>query len=577
VPADPVERRLAAILSADAVGYSRLMAEDEVAAVRAVQGCRDEMDRQIREHRGRVVDSPGDNLLAEFRSATDAVTCAVAIQETLGHQPEPRLEYRIGVHLGEVMVEEERIYGDGVNIAARLEGLADTGGVCVSHAVYEQLRNKSDVALSDLGPQRVKNLPEPIRAWRVRVDAPASPAPAAAQPPGDERPSIAVLPFSNMSGDPEQEYFSDGISEDLITDLSKLSGLTVIARNSSFTYKGRAVRVDRVGRDLGVRYVLEGSVRKAGDRVRITAQLVDARSGGHLWAERYDGQLEDVFRLQDEVTGRIVAALRVELTEKERERVEHVPTESADAWDYYLRGRAYLLSDLRENVLRARERFERAIELDPGFGAAFAELSRAFMASYLLSWKDEPDAGERALELAEKGVSLAPNDPATLRSLSFARSFLGPLDTALEVASRAIELAPNDAEVHQDLAHALMMSNRFDEAIESCRRAALLDPRHWRPLFTQGQCLVLTKRYAEAVDCLRRVIHDRPDFLVGHLFLAAAYSRLGQKDRALEEAAEVRRINPDYSIGETRRRIPALQSTEIFDELNAIVADLGLG
>ncbi|MFQ6078772.1 MAG: adenylate/guanylate cyclase domain-containing protein, partial [Thermodesulfobacteriota bacterium] len=349
-----MERKLTAILSADVKGYSRLMGEDEVATIRTLTAYREVMAALIQKHRGRVVDSPGDNLLAEFASVVDAVECAVEVQQELKARnaelpPDRRMEFRIGINLGDVVVEGERIYGDGVNIAARLEGLAEGGGICISGTAYDQVEGKLSLGYEYLGEHAVKNIKKPVRVYRVEPEPVAlgvgmraeeelvpPEKPGALELP--DKPSIAVLPFLNMSGDPEQEYFSDGITEDLITDLSKVSGLFVIARNSAFTYKGKSAKVEQVGRELGVRYVVEGSVRRAGDRVRITAQLVDAETGYHLWTERYDRDLKDIFDLQDEVTQKIVAALKVKLTRRELELLERKYTDNPEAYDCYLRG-----------------------------------------------------------------------------------------------------------------------------------------------------------------------------------------------------------------------------------------------
>ncbi|MBI3304547.1 MAG: hypothetical protein HYZ72_20990, partial [Deltaproteobacteria bacterium] len=348
-----MERKLTAILSADVQGYSRLMGQDEEATIRTLTAYREVMATLIRQYRGRVVDSPGDNLLAEFASVVDAVQCAVEIQQALKARNtelplERKMEFRLGLNVGDVVVEGERLYGDGVNIAARLENLAEPGGICISGTVYDQVETKLALEYEHLGEQTVKNIVKPVRVYRVRMEPPSpgqpqGVAPTISQPglPLPDKPSLAVLPFVNLSSDPEQEYFSDGMTEDLITDLSKLSGLFVIARNSVFTYKGKAVKVEEVGRELGVRYVLEGSVRRADDRVRITAQLVDATTGYHLWAERYDRELKDIFALQDEITQKIVFALKVKLTKEEQERFRRYPTDNLEAYDSFLHGLEY--------------------------------------------------------------------------------------------------------------------------------------------------------------------------------------------------------------------------------------------
>src|SRR6266581_129379 len=446
-----MERKLTAILSADVKGYSRLMGEDEEATIRTLTTYRQVMTTLIQQHRGRVVDSPGDNLLAEFASAVDAVRCAVDVQHELkvrnAELPDHRkMEFRIGINVGDVIVEGEKLYGDGVNIAARLEGLAEPGGICIAGTVYDQVKNKLALRYEYLGEQEVKNIAEPVRVWRVllepevavsaveagssrsKVQGPKSksesykhrsqwavvamiglllgvgtvvavrerflPAPSTqhltpnTQPAlaVPDKPSIVVLPFTNMSGDPEQEYFSDGMTEDLITDLSKLSGVFVIARNSVFTYKGKAVEVGEVSRRLGVRYLVEGSVRKAGNRVRINAQLVDATTGGHLWAERYDRELQDIFALQDEVTQKIVFALKIQLTPEEQARFRQAPTNNLDAYDSFLRGQTYFWRYTREANSQARQMFERAIELDPQYAGAYAVLGWTYLVEWLSQW-----------------------------------------------------------------------------------------------------------------------------------------------------------------------------------------------
>src|SRR5712692_7960770 len=427
-----MERKLAAIFSADVKGYSRLMGDNEEATIRTLTAYRQVMTTLIQQHRGRVVDSPGDNLLAEFASAVDAVQGAVAIQQELkvrnAELPDQRrMELRIGINVGDVVTEDERLYGDGVNIAARLEGLAEPGGICISGTVHDQIENKLALSYEYLGEQTVKNIAKPVRAWRVVMDEAAAalvtqsvlrqaspethrvgtahrilvtwpkgtlvlisvlllvgiiisvqylsfrpPAPSANIPPEQPSvlplpatPSIAVLPFTNMSGDPEQDYFSDGMTEDLITALSKLSGLFVIARHSAFVYKGKAVKIAEVSKELGVRYVLEGSVRKADSRVRLNAQLVDATTDHHLWAEQYDRELKDIFALQDEIREKIVFALKVNLTLEEQERFRRAPTTNLEAYDYFLRGVAYFWTYTKEANAQARQMFERAIALDP--------------------------------------------------------------------------------------------------------------------------------------------------------------------------------------------------------------------
>ena len=414
---DPVntqefKRKLTAILSADVEGYSRLMGDDEQATVRTITAYRGIMSTLIQQYRGRVVDSPGDNLLAEFASVVDAVQCAVEIQQVLkarnAELPDDRkMEFRIGINLGDVIVEGDRIYGDGVNIAARVEGLCEGGCICLSGSAFEQIENKLPLVYESLGEHTVKNISKPVNVYKANIETLPAVSPVerkALELP--DKPSVAVLPFANVSGDPEQEYFSDGMAEDLITDLSKISSLFVISRNSSFTYKGKNVQVQQVGEELGVRYVLEGSVRKAGNRVRITAQLVDTKTGYHLWAERYDRNLDDIFELQDEVTQKIVAALKVELTQGEQENLERTPTDNLEAYDYFLRGESFLWSTTKETTAQARQMFKRAVELDPEFALAYAHLGMTYWLDWGLLWSNDPDNLEQGFNLAQRALAL---------------------------------------------------------------------------------------------------------------------------------------------------------------------------
>ena len=444
-----VERRLAAILSADVKGYSRLIRENEEATIRTLTAYREVMASLIQQRRGRVVDSPGDNLLAEFGSVVDAVQCTVEIQRALKTRNEElpvgrRMEFRIGINLGDVVVEGERLYGDGVNVAARLEELAEPGGICISGKVFEEVRDKLKVAFEDLGEQTVKNITEPVRVYRVRTegDARSATRPAeigAKELPLPDRPSIAVLPFDNMSGDAEQEYFSDGITEDIITDLSKISGLFVIARHSSFTYRGKEVKLEQVGRELGVRFVLEGSVRKAGDRVRITAQLIDATTENHLWAERYDRNLEDIFAVQDEVAQKVVSALAVTLKAGEEERLGKKHTPNLEAYDHFLRGRALVMIPTAGNLLSARSLFEQAIELDPEFAGGYAGSSWAYSVGVFFGYSQSPkDDVKKAFELAQRAVNVDPTFGWSHIAMARAHLMVRQHDQAISVAERAV-------------------------------------------------------------------------------------------------------------------------------------------
>ena len=562
-PPARIERKLAAILSADVKGYSRLMGEDEVATIRTLTAYQEAMTTFIQQHRGRVVDASGDNLLAEFASVVDAVQCAVEIQRELKTKnadlPAPqRMEFRIGINVGDVIVEGERIYGDGVNIAARLEGLAAAGGICISGIVYDQVETKLALGYEYLGEQTVKNIAKPVQVYRVQMEVGAS------TPTVSDKPSIAVLPFVNMSGDPEQEYFSDGITEDLITDLSKLSGLFVISRNSVFLYKGKAVKPEQVSQELGVRYVLEGSVRKAGSRVRITAQLIDATTGYHLWADRYDRDLQDIFAVQDEVTQQIVAALKVKLTGREQGRLGRTPTNNLEAYDCFLRGLEYHAQRTQEANARARQMFERAIALDPQFAVAYAFLGRTYLMELVFQWAENPQTAERVFSLGQKAVALDDSQPTAHETLAYA--YLGKKQHAQAIAEaeRALSLDPNFADAYTTLADILSFAGRPEEAIRLVETAMRLNPSYPASyLWSLGHAYRLAGRYEEAIAALKRVLTRNPDHLTAHVLLAALYSGLGREAEARAEAAEILRVSPNYSLAVVRQRMPYQDPVEL--------------
>ena len=558
-----MERRLATILAADVVGYSRLMEADEEATLATLNAYRRFIDERIVDHRGRVFGGAGDSVIAEFASPVEAVRCGVKIQQELATRnaelPEDRrMQFRIGVNLGDVMAEGENLFGDGVNIAARLEQLADPGGIYVSDDIYRQVEGKVDVAFDDLGEQRVKNITKPLRVFRARLgEDMAAGALGSSEPlPLPDKPSIAVLPFTNISGDLEQEYFSDGITEDIITDLSKVSALFVIARNSVFTYKGRAVRVQEVSRDLGVRYVVEGSVRKSGNRVRITAQLIDGMSGGHMWAERYDRDLTDIFALQDEITEKIVAALQVKLTEGEQEQVARRYTENLVAYDYFLRGRADQARATKETNAQAREMFERAIELDPNFAGAYAVLSHTYSRDWSYQWSDDTQALERASEAAKMAVTLDDSLPLAHARLAWIYLWRRQHEQAIAEVKRAIFLDPNFAEGYARLGIILTYAGRPGEGIDLVKKAMRLDP-YYPPLylFYLGHAHYLVGQYEEAIAVLKRSFTRNPDQLPSHLDLAVIYCELGRKEEARAEVAEVLRISPRASLEGQRERM----------------------
>ena len=556
-----MERKLAAIFSTDVKDYSRLMGDDEEATIQTLKTYREVMTRLIEQHHGRVVDSPGDNLLAEFASAVDAVKSAVAIQQELKTRnaeldAHRRMEFRIGLNVGDVIVDEGRLYGDGVNIAARLEGLADPGGICLSGTIYDQIANKVDFPCVYQGEQAVKNIADPVRVYKVELDTETLTPTVNEEPPVElplpDKPSIAVLPFTNMSNDPEQEYFSDGITEDLITDLSKISGLFVIARNSTFTYKGQAVDVSDVSRKLGVRYVVEGSVRKLGTRVRITAQLVDARTGGHLWADRYDRELTDLFTLEEEVRQKIVLALKVTLTPEEQARFRRAPTTSLEAYDAYLRGMAALWRFARESTIQARTHFEQAITADTEYAAASAALALTHMFDAVWQWSaDRAESVAQAATFAQRAVVLN-------AELSLPHSILGmvyvwkqQLEQGIAEGRTAIQLDPNDAHAYGFLAETLNFADRAEEAHELAQHALRLNPHDAFLSYVCGNALWWLGRHEEARGALERSRALAPDLPSAYAVLAQVYSELGRYEDARAVWAERLRLVPHTSLSQS--------------------------
>jgi adenylate cyclase len=529
-----MERKLTAILSADVKGYSRLMGEDEEATIRTLTAYRAVIGRLIQQHRGRVVDSPGDNLLAEFASAVDAVQSAVAIQKELqtrnAELPDQRkMQYRIGINVGDVIVEGDRLYGDGVNIAARLEGLAEPGGICLSGTVYDQVENKLALGYRFLGEQVVKNIAKPVRVYRVKeaeaiATAQVNREEAGARLPLPDKPSILVLPFINMSNDPEQEYFGDGITEDITTDLSKISSLFVISRNSAFTYKGKAAKAQDISREMGVRYVLEGSVRKTGERIRITAQLIDATTDHHLWSERYDRSLKDIFALQDEIVQKIVTTLKLQLTLQEQGVIAHKHTNNLEAYDTFLRGIGYFWRLTKEANAQARQLWEKALALDPQYAEAYAWLGWTYWLEWSWRWSADPQTPRRALALAQQAVALDDFLPGAHSVLSLVYAQIQQYDQALAEGERAIALDPNNADSYAWHAVVLNYAGRSEEAVRMVEQAMRLNP-HYPSLYLAhlGVAYGLTGRHAEAVTILKEVIRRSPDYLGAHLGLAASY------------------------------------------------------
>jgi adenylate cyclase len=575
------KRKLAAILSADVQAYSRLMAEDEEATIRTLTDYREVLNTLIQQHSGKVVDSPGDNLLAEFTSVVDAVNCAVAVQKEIracnAELPENRkMLFRIGINLGDVVEDDGRIYGDGVNIAARIEALAEAGGICISRNVFEQVKNKLKLGYEYLGERSVKNIPEPIGLYRIRAEFPADSPENRSSQNFTDQPSIAVLPFANISGDPEQEYFSDGITEDLITDLSQISGLFVIARHSVFTYKGKAVKVQEVSNDLKVRYVLEGSVRKVADRIRINTQLIDAKTGGHLWAERYDRHLKDIFAVQDEVTKNIVSALSVKLTEREEDQLARRHTNSLEAYEYALRGLEYYLRSTKEANTQAQRMLLKAIELDPEYSSAYSRLALTYLHEWTQGWSRDPKSMERAFDLAQKAIVMDESLPEAHRILGDIYLYRKDLKRARKEREKAIALDPNYADGLAGLGEVLIWADDLDKGIALVKKAMQLNPHHhaWY-FFILGVAYTSKGRYEEAIEILDRALIRNPDFLGTHLALAIIYGITDRKEACRNEVEEILRISPEFSLKLLREMIP-VSDQAIVDSIIEVLRMAGL-
>jgi adenylate cyclase len=562
---EPTNRRLTAVLAADVVGYSRMMGADEAGTLAALKLHRETVfDPAVAQHRGRVVKLIGDGTLVEFLSVVDAVNCALAIQRAIKQQAKPgenAIVLRIGINLGDVIIDSDDIYGDGVNVAARLEPLADPGGICVSTVVHESVGNRVDAAFEDCGEIAVKNIARPIRVWKWRPEGEPMAVPAHAAPPTAPEPaSVAVLPFANISGDPEQEYFSDGITEDIITDLSKVSGLLVIARNSSFAYKGKNIDIRTVGRELGVRSVLEGSIRRAGNRVRISAQLVDAGNGAHVWAERYDRDLTDIFAVQDEVTQRIVDSLKIKLAPAEAANIASIPTRSLEAHDLVLRGREFLFgaNKNRETFEHAERCFKRALELDPDYAQAYASLGWAYQFDYQNRWSADPEnALSRAAESADAAIDKDPKEPFARAIAAMVAMWNGDLDRGAIEAGIALSLNPSLTLGYSILAAVHLYSGRPLEAIPIFERAIRLDPmRDQQYLHFLGVAHLLAGHYETAAAVLKQRILRVPNTDFTRAVLASALGYLGEIDEARRVWGELQEINPKYAFAEHFARLP---------------------
>jgi TolB-like protein len=540
-----MERRLAAILAADVVGYSRLMEQDELGTLAALKERRKGiLEPLVAQHHGRIVKVMGDGVLVEFASAVNAVACAVELQKAMAkanddRPPDRRIGLRVGVNLGDVVVEGGDLYGDGVIIAARLQAMAEPGGVCVAASVQEQVGTKLPIAFDDLGPCDVKNISRPIQVFRVRVEIQEAEQPRI-RPPAPDRPSIAVLPFTNMSGDPEQQYFSDGITEDIITELSRFRELFVIARNSSFRFRDKSVDVKRIGRELGVGCVVEGSVRRAGNRIRVTAQLVEVTTGSHLWAEHYDRDLQDIFAVQDEIAQTVVATLVGRLTASGADRARSKPTEHWAAYDFFLQGRECVN---RYDVETAEPLLRRATELDPDFAQAHAMLARLYVFRFFSNGRAE--LLRDALVHAKTAVSLDEHDARCHWALATVYLFMKQLDLAGVHYSKAVALNPSDTDATSGYAHWLARMGRTSEALEKLDIAVKCDPFapdwYWE---LRAVPLLQEKRYEEFLENSNHISRHQ---VWHHPYLAAAYAHLGRFEEAKASAAEVLRLKPDYS------------------------------
>ena len=622
------KRKLTTILSADVKGYSRLMGEDEEWTLRTLNAYKEVMGSLIQQHRGRVVSAPGDSVLAEFASVVDAVQCAVEIQQVLRAKnavlPENRrMEFRIGINLGDVMEEGDSIYGDGVNIAARLEGLAEAGGICISESAYQQIENKLPLKYEYLGEHEVKNIAKPVRVYRAQIESeepshakvktkvesknwkylimaatvvvviavvalwqfvwrPSHRAIEKADPKKmafslPDKPSIAVLPFANMSEDPKQEYFSDGLTEEIITALSKTPRIFVIARNSTFTYKGKAVKVKQVAEELGVRYVLEGSVRKSENHVRVTAQLIDALTGKHLWAERYDRDLKQLFAIQDEITLEIIRALQVNLTEGEQARVIGRSTKNLQAYLKALEASVQFARMDKQGSMKAKELAKEAIALDQNYAFPYSTLSSAHLLDLWFDFSESPKESMRlAVEAAQKALALDPSDPRT--HLGWVNLYIMQRehDKAIASAERAVALNPGGARPLFALGVAMYHSCRFDEAVTIYEQAIRLDPfPSGIALRNLGITYKNVGRYEESVKQLKRVIELSPNDLFAHLHLAIAYLKLGRDGEAKAEAAEVLRIHPKFSL-DYYAKVNPLKCQSVLDDHIACLRKAGL-
>jgi adenylate cyclase len=571
------KRKLTAIFSADVAGYSLLMGEDEAETVKTLETYKQVMFFLIKQHRGRVIDSPGDNLLAEFASVVDAVECAVEIQKEIKSRnvdlPENRkMKFRIGINLGDVIEKGERIYGDGVNIAARIENLAEGGGICISRSTHEQVEHKLPLNYEDMGNHKVKNVAAPIHVYTVLMDPPSVVSTQSEEPESVVMPSIAVMPFVNMSGDEEQDYFSNGITEEIITSLSKTPKLLVIDRRSTFAYKGRTEDLNQIGQDLGVQYILTGSVRIVADRVRVNAQLINASRGEHLWAERYDRELRDIFALQDEITLRITQALQIKLTEGEQARIFGRGTDNLDAYLKWLQGQDLLIRGSKGDNALARQMFEDAIRTDPDWAQPYVLLGWTYLMESLMGWSSSPESSfNEAINLGKKALTLDDSLPGPHGLMSQIYLYQKQHDEAIAEAQKAVALGPSLAFAYIWLGSALMYAGRSNEAITFLENAIRLNPfppAYW--IRDLGEAYRMTKQYKEAIREFKRAIQANPRYLECHASLACTFSLIGRGNDAEAAASEVLRIDPEFSVQDYGKTLPYKEKTDLGCVLEAL-------
>ncbi len=579
-----MERRLAAILVTDVVGYSRLIRADEERTLAALKILRSDLiDPKIAEHHGRIVKLMGDGMLAEFPSVVDAVRAAVQTQEALaehnsGLPEDQQIEFRVGINLGDVVIDGDDIHGDGVNVAARLEGLAEPGGICVSGKVYEEVRDRLDLAFEDRGEQEVKNINRPVRVWRWLSDSSMTAgktAPPKRPLPLPDKPSIAVLPFDNMSGDPEQEYFADGIAEDIISALSRMPWFFVISRNSSFSFRGKSTDVRHLAQELGVQYVLEGSVRKSANRVRITAQFIDARNDRHLWAERYDRELTDIFEVQDEITEKIVGAVSPEFMAAEMHRSRNKAAQSLDAWDMLMQAHWHLNRFNSKSNFEAQKLLQQAIALDPNSDLALSDLAMSHIIGLTWGWFDSPaESIKLAADAAHKAAGLNDRNVTAWVILGRIDIVSGRYDDAVNKGRKALDLAPNSADGHGWLGNFLMYCGECEEAISELEMAIRLSPRDpnnalWYAPMSMTH--FLAGRYEESIRWGKKSLQDLPTALPGvHRPMAASYAMLDQMEEARRAIESLKSRVPNVSIEATKHQMPFRRDTDTAHYLDAL-------